>query len=725
MPVIGVRPRTRMIPRAPRRLGRKLVKLVAIFLLFILIFFILREASRFTSKDQTQSGKDTSQTQSEREKTEPFTSQKRTRQRAYASTTWLAHSEYLDSHQHLPSGLLEVNPSSTSTRPHPIHQLLKRSQTLWQTKLSKGSKNLREAVTEYKRRYSRPPPIGFEKWWAYVQNHQVRLPDEYDQIWRDIEVFWGFDVDVLERSHRRFLNRHLRDGVYIIKKDSWDSSIQHTQSLRNTIAGDFIIALLQYSDVAKHIPPFKIMVNPDDRPVVRKDWGLWERAVKAARHGQVLTSRPEAEHAPRPGFLSSCSPSSLPQYPTSLFPPRRQRHIKPSLRLPHPETREPHTLIHDHSSATNPCLNPHLFRAHGQFLSFDGGRGAHLRSGGLGEDIDSGGEEGWVGVISFSPTELHADITAAIPLEWIDDSEESDESYTNNDGQVLMNPSEPERNHPRELTTQSQQSEIPQGRWARKTDQRLHWRGTNTGMFAGDGLEWDLGQRVRGVDFLAGANNPEGSIPPPFAFPDELEVLDPRHGLENNGVLTVNRTLYTSKFMDVSFASHPTSCSDDVCEKLLKRYTWAVPVERTGVGEKRKFMLDMDGNAWSSRFKRLISSGSVVFKATVYNEWWTDRIQPWVHYVPVQVDFSDLWDIFVFFRGVIGLGDSSGDEEGASGAHDELAKEIGDHGYEWSRAFWRREDMVAYNFRLLLEYARATSRNRDRMSYVYNPKDEV
>jgi len=29
-------------------------------------------------------------------------------------------------------------------------------------------------------------------------------------------------------------------------------------------------------------------------------------------------------------------------------------------------------------------------------------------------------------------------------------------------------------------------------------------------------------------------------------------------------------------------------------------------------------------------------------------EWWTDRIQPWVHYVPVQVDYSDLYDALRF-----------------------------------------------------------------------------
>ena len=63
-----------------------------------------------------------------------------------------------------------------------------------------------------------------------------------------------------------------------------------------------------------------------------------------------------------------------------------------------------------------------------------------------------------------------------------------------------------------------------------------------------------------------------------------------------------------------------------------------------------------------------------------------DRVAPWVHYVPIQNDFSDLWDALVFFRG----------DPGGNGAHEYLAKKIGKAGREWSKSFWRKEDMIAY-----------------------------
>jgi hypothetical protein len=71
---------------------------------------------------------------------------------------------------------------------------------------------------------------------------------------------------------------------------------------------------------------------------------------------------------------------------------------------------------------------------------------------------------------------------------------------------------------------------------------------------------------------------------------------------------------------------------------------------------------------------------------------YTDRVAPWVHYVPIQVDLSDLWDALVFFRG----------DPAGSGAHEDMGKKIAKDGRKWSKTFWRKEDMVAYNFRYFM-----------------------
>ena len=65
-------------------------------------------------------------------------------------------------HAYRPDGLLDVNPKGK----HPILELIERSETQWKRRLERQSKTLEEAVDEYKRRYNRLPPTGFEKWYV-------------------------------------------------------------------------------------------------------------------------------------------------------------------------------------------------------------------------------------------------------------------------------------------------------------------------------------------------------------------------------------------------------------------------------------------------------------------------------------------------------------------------------------------------------------------------------
>ena len=81
---------------------------------------------------------------------------------------------------------------------------------------------------------------------------------------------------------------------------------------------------------------------------------------------------------------------------------------------------------------------------------------------------------------------------------------------------------------------------------------------------------------------------------------------------------------------------------------------------------------------------------SLVFKATIHKEWYSDRIQPWLHYVPLKYDYTELYDLMAFFNG---------DLHGETKGHDHMASAIGNAARKWSVAYWRNEDMVAYIFR--------------------------
>lgn len=68
----------------------------------------------------------------------------------------------LPSHYFHPDGLLLVNPDGR----HPIYDLVERAESAWNAKLHRASTTYKQLVFEYRRRYKRAPPPGFDKWYV-------------------------------------------------------------------------------------------------------------------------------------------------------------------------------------------------------------------------------------------------------------------------------------------------------------------------------------------------------------------------------------------------------------------------------------------------------------------------------------------------------------------------------------------------------------------------------
>lgn len=65
-----------------------------------------------------------------------------------------------EQHKYRSDGLLQVNMEGA----HPIFELISRAEKEWEAKLRGASKTFREVVQEYKKRYKRAPPKGFDLW---------------------------------------------------------------------------------------------------------------------------------------------------------------------------------------------------------------------------------------------------------------------------------------------------------------------------------------------------------------------------------------------------------------------------------------------------------------------------------------------------------------------------------------------------------------------------------
>ncbi|KAK4702217.1 hypothetical protein P7C70_g4014, partial [Phenoliferia sp. Uapishka_3] len=534
---------------------------------------------------------------------------------------------------------------------HPIHDLIANATAKWEEKLGRQSKTIGEAVKEYKKRYGRNPPKGFDKWFAFAQSNDVILLDEFDNIARDLLPFWAIPPSVI----------HERSAV--LEEAPWTFTMQISKGkveIKGAHAGDGRAAdqakLMQRW--VRWVGDVNVTMSAHDGPSIMTDDGTRMKHIEAAKKG-VLLSDEELdvidEDASLWGFPLSCPPDSRLRraytgLETSALP------IGPS-------------FVHDHLKTMDMCENPEWQYLHGSLSSL-----TLIRSF-LTIAFDDIGFTAWPGMrpkliqplFSFAKTTTYNDILLT-PLEQYWDTE----------------PWDPE--------------------WSDKPNNKAVWRGSTTGVWFDRTTWWRSSQRVR-LYFMA--QDKTGSQNVRF----NGAGLETPLGHESIAERRIPTEVLMERYVDFGFSGKAGQCDEDdgSCD-AVKRIIDFQPGLGWNQANEYKYLLDIDGNAWSGRFHRLLSSNSAVLKSSIFPEWYSDWIQPWVHYIPLKIDYTDLFDVMSFF---------SGDLDG-SNAHDDLAKAIADQGKEYTAKFWRYQDMEAYFFRLALEWARISSRTALRSRRVTN-----
>ncbi|KAI5480765.1 capsular associated protein, glycosyltransferase family 90 protein [Pseudohyphozyma bogoriensis] len=211
--------------------------------------------------------------------------------------------------------------------------------------------------------------------------------------------------------------------------------------------------------------------------------------------------------------------------------------------------------------------------------------------------------------------------------------------------------------------------------WEERPFTSLQWRGQTSGPYWESSMPWKTTHRAR-LHLLS--HQEEGSR--------NVTITDAR-----DFARTVETPNYRVNplFLDTGMVGPAVQCKeeDGTCEAMYDAFQ----------GYDKRISFDRASlYNWSGRFRRLMMTNAAVIKTTIFPEFWTDWAIPWLHFIPMQVDYSDMWDIMAFFRG--GLN--------GEGAHDELGKQIADAGKEWVAQCYRWPDLEAYQFRLMLEYAR-------------------
>jgi hypothetical protein len=100
-----------------------------------------------------------------------------------------------------------------------------------------------------------------------------------------------------------------------------------------------------------------------------------------------------------------------------------------------------------------------------------------------------------------------------------------------------------------------------------------------------------------------------------------------------------------------------------------------------------KYLIDIEGVGYSGRIKHLMHTNRPLFiQDRPWKEWWFFQLEPFVHYIPVENDFSDFYERFEWAM-----------------SHEKETKEIAKNAQDFAINNLRLEDAVARFKKIFLE----------------------
>ncbi|KAK5674694.1 hypothetical protein LTS10_012695 [Elasticomyces elasticus] len=565
-------------------------------------------------------------------------------------------------------------PPSTSTNAlppkvnHPIDHLIEEAGKELGALLAKETHNVHDAAQAYRLRRGRQPPPYFDKWFAFAQNHSaLMVEDFFDQIYTDLNPFWGVPAKRIREQANAFLHRiSVRDG-----KTTQRTDIDERPWLN--LWEDMV------GSVAEWLPDVDLPINVMDESRVVVPWEEVDGYMQ-----KELTSRKEVDASQLKtdyGNLKALDEKGVPAFepvfdgmgpywPLAVVgcppeSPARKAYIEADFSTAPPLTGgfpdgSYKGYMQNWTLAKSPCDNSALQGLHGTFV----------------EPISIATTKTFFPLFGGSKLPMNNEILLPPAMYWTDDP-----FYSGGK----------EHGQP----------------WDKKKD-GLIWRGAASGG-RNKAENWKRFQRHRFVSMVnstsVGLAVSSGAAPPNFVLPSD------------------NPYDLAASPSDPAFADWLATWSDAAVVHLLcfpedpadrQRCSYTDPyfsVARAMPMKEQyafKYLPDIDGNSFSGRYRAFLYSTSLPIKATIYQEWHDSRLVPWKHFVPIDNGFADIYGVMEYFLG---------NEEKGVGGHDRQAREIAMGGKAWAEKVLRREDMQIYTFRLLLEYARLCDEDRDRMGW--------
>ncbi|KAG9246615.1 glycosyltransferase family 90 protein [Calycina marina] len=529
---------------------------------------------------------------------------------------------------------------------HPIQKLIDNADKSFTSQLGRQSKTLGEAITEYRRRYGIPPPPNFDKWYEFAKEKNVQIIDDYDSIHRSLTPFWGLKPATIRArakeaqgfNNNNLLSLLIRNGAVATVDGGSDWQKEATEGMMKGFV--------------RYLPDVDLCFNIHDEPRVVVPYDDLSRLVKTAQTLRMPAAN--AVVSPR----NSWSPPKGDVYGTDIKEVKTTRFNVFA-----------HQPTWTHSRMSCPPESP------ARALE-DGVKQDDLGSysiGELGFVYNTTAFSDVCNSPSFSETFGFFDRPNAFNI--VHDlfpifSQSKISSFSD-----ILYPS------PWYWYGKVAYQESKDMVWEKKQD-KFYWRGSTTGGFSRDG-GWRRQHRQRVVQKI----NSVG----------QAKILINRgEDKEDWQVKEVPRSDYKDIF-DIFF-SMVGQCDPQDCDAQKQFFTIKKQVKQQDAW-KYKYLLDIDGNAFSGRFYAFLKSRSLVYKLAVFREWHEEWLKPWVHYIPLSLRGDEWVEAIRWF---------AGETKGKEGA-----QRIALQGREWSDKVLRNEDLEAWFFRLLLEYGRVVDDDRE------------
>lgn len=563
---------------------------------------------------------------------------------------------------------------------HPIPKLMADAEEKFKAKLARQSTTLDAAVAEYRRRYTREPPKGFDAWFAFAQKNGFKMMDEFDGLMEDFEPF------------------HALSGVEFRRRVQQVSSLPSIDIVRVRNGKGSAVNMekgFDDSEASARAHGFRRMIEPFQSTLPDLDF-----PINAKAEGRILVpwehqKYPNLTYQDSSGGVKSMLGDFTPDwrgtgnvweaYRRTCDPASAARRVFSSLR-PSVVNRTTRAL---YSVESDPAQEFSFAESTDANYSFCENPWAHYYQGHFFSDWRT------IPVLYpvLSPAKSVGFGDIKIPSHYYHGSTPK---YTYGWDSVNM------------ILKDVDDMEMP---WEHKTD-KIFWRGATTGGGSSPPGFSHQYQRQRFVKMVNDMSKTEHTVvfPDPSGSGQYLSSVVPASALN-------------SELMDVAFTvavdadNYPGGW-----EAMQRELRFSDPVP-LGEHWAHKYLIDVDGMSYSGRFMAFLASDSAVIKSTVYQEFFSDWIQPWLHFIPLSSTYKEIYNIHAYFSGpsqaaLEAANVTSPHERPALHDGDRRLRRIARAGKHWKRILGRKVDMEVYVYRLCLEYARLWADDRDSMNYV-------